>query len=88
MHRLRSKGQFLFVGFSTLGMVILAVSLAVNAGQGPGSETEWDKSVKAAEQEGEVMVYVGGRGISRSHSGVPEVVSQNQAIHLFLSTRA
>jgi ABC-type Fe3+ transport system substrate-binding protein len=60
MHRLRSKRQFLFVGFLTPCLVILAVSLAVSAGQGPGPETEWDKSVKAAEQEGEVMVYVGG----------------------------
>jgi iron(III) transport system substrate-binding protein len=60
MHRLRSKRQFLFVGFLTPCLVILAVSLAVSAGQGPGPETEWDKNVKAAEQEGEVMVYVGG----------------------------
>jgi iron(III) transport system substrate-binding protein len=60
MHRLRSKRQFLFVGFLTPCLVILAVSLAVSAGPGPGPETEWDKNVKAAEQEGEVMVYVGG----------------------------
>lgn len=60
MHRLRSKRPLLFVGFLTPGLVMLAVSLAANAGQAPGSEAEWDKSVKAAEQEGEVMVYVGG----------------------------
>ena len=48
---------------SILGLLILCVSLPVFAGEGrPLRQQEWEKTVKAAEEEGQLTVYIAGYG--------------------------
>lgn len=49
-----------FPGALAQSLILLGLSVAASAASAPGSQADWDKTVKAAEREGEVMVYVGG----------------------------
>jgi len=48
---------------SILGLLILCVSLPVFAGEGrPLRQQEWERTVRAAEEEGQLTVYIAGYG--------------------------
>jgi hypothetical protein len=54
--------KIVFGVFLLIGQLICATRLILAAESKPSGQAEWDRTVRAAEQEGQVTVSIGGYG--------------------------